>query len=139
MQPNEPANAWWTYVQATSENSTPSTIARKIGVNQSSVWRWQETSPSVAGARAFALGYARPVLEAFVAAGFLTPDEAYPVAQDPRAELRQLSERLIQLSEMTEEHTADGHHRYSWKVTYPLAGGQVVIEPKSAPVKPAVG
>lgn len=71
---HEPMN-WWVYVTRVTGGASTSTIAQRTGLNQSSVTRWRNTGPSVAGVRAFALGYERPILEAFLAAEFLTTDE----------------------------------------------------------------
>lgn len=68
---------WWAYVQRHAEGENNSVIARKVGLTPSSVGRWaKDTRPDPIPAAAFARAYGRPVLEAFVAAGFLTPEEA---------------------------------------------------------------
>lgn len=53
-------------------------IARKTGVDQSSVSRWKTSGRpgNVDNVAKLARGYGHPVLEAFVAAGFLTSAEA---------------------------------------------------------------
>ena len=69
--------AWWAYVQKRAKGESNSRIAQAVGVTPSSVSRWGGGSmPDPAQAAAFARAYGRPVLEAFVAAGFLTPQEA---------------------------------------------------------------
>jgi transcriptional regulator with XRE-family HTH domain len=96
-----PASDWWSYVLRTSANGSPSEIARRIGVSQSSVWRWKESSPSVTGVRAFAQGYDRPVLEAFVAAGFLWPDECWGTGHpNPSTELTLLARRITEIAKV---------------------------------------
>lgn len=69
--------AWWAYVQKRAKGESNSRIAQAVGVTPSSVSRWGSGSmPDPAQAAAFARAYGRPVLEAFAAAGFLTPQEA---------------------------------------------------------------
>lgn len=67
---------WPAYVRAiTDENHAA--IGRRIGITGASVGRWFNGSqPDPATAAAFARAYGRPVLETFVAAGFLSSDEA---------------------------------------------------------------
>lgn len=74
---------WWGYVQRISDGATGAAIAKAVGIAQSSVTRWQTGGVRPQHAAEFARHYGRPVLEAFLAAGFLTPDEAKvrPVAQ----------------------------------------------------------
>jgi transcriptional regulator with XRE-family HTH domain len=70
------AVTWWKYVQDTAGPANPSDISRRVGISQSAVTRWQISSPKPETVAAFARAYERPVLEAFVAAGFLTDEEA---------------------------------------------------------------
>lgn len=125
-----PAHGWWAYVLSTSENATPSEIARKIGVSQSSVWRWKESSPSVAGVRSFAQGYERPVLEAFVHAGFLRPEERWGETHlPPVEEMGLLSTRLMELSHLlTHRVPVDGDR--------PTYLSQVIDPPLTVDVQP---
>lgn len=68
---------WWSYVKSVAQGDTNATIAKKVGISAPSVSRWQgKNSADPTTAAAFARAYGRPVLEAFVAAGFLTADEA---------------------------------------------------------------
>lgn len=81
---------WWAYVRKHSGGAPNAHIASAVGVTPSSVGRWgRGSSPDPAQAAAFARAYDRPVLEAFIAAGFLTPDEAEqrPSAPPSLAEL----------------------------------------------------
>lgn len=73
--PGSPA-AWWHYVKRVAGEDSPSDIARRVGIGPSSVGRWQISSPKVDNVRAFATAYDRPVLEAFIAAGILSEEEA---------------------------------------------------------------
>lgn len=95
--------AWWEYVQRIAGTSSPSEIGRQTGLGPSSVSRWVVSSPKPDSVRQFAHAYHRPVLEAFVAADFLTEEEAgvtkvpadlYDVATDALlAELRRRTAR----------------------------------------------
>lgn len=70
--------SWWTYVQRVAPNAPQAEIAAAAGVTASTVSRWGSGKQGV-DAKAvitFARGYGRPVLEALVAAGLLTPAEA---------------------------------------------------------------
>ena len=67
---------WWTYVTEITAGATLESIARQVNVSQGTVSRWQASTPKPGTVAAFAKAYGRPVLEAFVAAGFLTPEEA---------------------------------------------------------------
>ncbi|KAB8186947.1 XRE family transcriptional regulator [Nonomuraea phyllanthi] len=68
--------SWWTYVQQIAGQASAREISRRTGIGQTSVNRWQHASPKPENVATFARTYERPVLEAFVAAGFLTEEEA---------------------------------------------------------------
>lgn len=71
--------SWIEYVRRIAGKDAPQTaIAKAAGVTGPTVSRWLNGSQGVApeAARNFAKHYKRPVLEAFVAAEFLTADEA---------------------------------------------------------------
>ncbi|MEV4097013.1 helix-turn-helix domain-containing protein [Streptosporangium saharense] len=68
--------SWWEYVQRVSGEITQAAIAERMGMSQSAVGRWQSSTPKPEAVRAFAHAFDRPVVEAFVAAGFLTEEEA---------------------------------------------------------------
>lgn len=74
---------WSGYVESVTKDG-PTAIASRIGVSAPSVSRWWGTTnrPRPEQAAEFARQYNRPVLEAFIAAGFLTPEEA---SQQPSA------------------------------------------------------
>lgn len=92
---------WWSYIRDVTADPQKQ-IAARCGVEQSTVSRWKQdqSNPEPAAAAAFARAYSRPVLEAFLAAGFLTPSEA---RQRPpsRTEAAQLSDDQI-LAELRE-------------------------------------
>ncbi len=67
---------WWEYVQRVAGTSSPTEIGRRARIGQSSVGRWHNSSPKPENVVAFARAYDRPPLEAFVAAKFLTEEEA---------------------------------------------------------------
>jgi len=67
---------WWQYVEQTAPGRTQEQIARQVGVSAATITRWRASEPKPANVAAFARAYSRPVLEAFVAAGFLTPEDA---------------------------------------------------------------
>lgn len=68
---------WPKYVAKISSNAQQKDIARAAGVDGSTVSRWKSgLAPKPENVAAFARSYRRPVLEAFVAAGYLTPEEA---------------------------------------------------------------
>ena len=70
------AMTWWEYVSKTAPTDTNDAIARAAGVTAPTVSRWRTFTPRPEAVSAFARAYGRPVLEAFIAAGFLTPEEA---------------------------------------------------------------
>lgn len=67
---------WWDYVQSVTRGRTNVAIADLVGVTPSSVGKWKESLPHPVQAAAFARAFDRPVIEAFVYAGYLTEDEA---------------------------------------------------------------
>lgn len=68
-------------------------IAKRAGLTQPSVNRWQTTVPRPANVVAFARAYERPVLEAFVAAGWLSEDDVQMI-EAPR-NLRELDAKKL--------------------------------------------
>jgi transcriptional regulator with XRE-family HTH domain len=74
--------SWGDYVAKVIGADRQSDVARKTGIDQTTISRWLSRSPrserriSSQSVAAFARGYGRPVLEAFVAAEFLSPEEA---------------------------------------------------------------
>jgi transcriptional regulator with XRE-family HTH domain len=69
---------WPEYVRRLSRGDNQVAIEARTSIDQGTVSRWLrgKTTPSPAQAAKFAQGYDGNVLEAFVAAGFLTPEEA---------------------------------------------------------------
>jgi transcriptional regulator with XRE-family HTH domain len=69
---------WWDYIQQHAHGDTQAEIAHRSGVTAPTVSRWSTGKQGVdpKAAASFARAYGRPVLEAFVAAEFLTAEEA---------------------------------------------------------------
>lgn len=70
--------SWEAFVRNTIGTDQQKQAAVRAGIDQSAISRWLKTgTPGTAeNVAAFARGYNRPVLEAFIAAGFLTEKEA---------------------------------------------------------------
>lgn len=68
--------AWIDYVRQHAGGDDDTAIGRRIGVSGASVGRWRTSAPKPESVRAFAAAYQVSVLEAFVAAGFLTAAQA---------------------------------------------------------------
>lgn len=69
--------SWWTYVTQTSGTDSPKEMQSRTGIDGPNFSRWKGGhTPKVGMVAEFARAYGRPVLEAFIAAGFLTADEA---------------------------------------------------------------
>lgn len=70
-------NRWWEYVQRTADTTRQRDISERTGIDATNVTRWKSGQiPKAETVAHFARTYGRPVLEAFVAAGFLTEAEA---------------------------------------------------------------
>lgn len=69
---------WWSYIEQHARGDSKATIAVAAGVSAPTVSRWSTGQQGVdpQNAARFARSYGRPVLEALVAAGFLTSQEA---------------------------------------------------------------
>lgn len=81
---------WSEYVRRVVGRDKQTDVARKTGIDQTTISRWLNPSQRGPAARIssqnvarFARGYGRPVLEAFVVAGFLTADEAGMTTAEP--------------------------------------------------------
>lgn len=90
--------SWWEYVQRIADTTRQRDIAERTGIDATNVTRWKSGQvPKAAMVAEFARAYERPVLEAFVAAGFLTPDEA-KVRPAPAPDYSQLTnDELLEL------------------------------------------
>lgn len=80
---------WTTYVRRVVGTDTQTQVAARTGINQTTISRWlnPDTSEgrrlSSQAVATFARGYGRDVLEAFVVAGFLEPEEANMATSEP--------------------------------------------------------
>lgn len=70
--------SWWKYVERIAPGAQQAEIAKAAGVTPPTVSRWSTGKQGIdpKAAASFARAYRRPVLEAFVAAEFLTEREA---------------------------------------------------------------
>lgn len=70
---------WAEYVHQHTADQTQGQVAARTGINQATISRWRagrEVQPTAQAVVAFARGYGLPPVEALVAAGVLSPDEA---------------------------------------------------------------
>lgn len=92
---------WSEYLRTVAPDAQQREIAQAAGVDQATVSRWRRTEapPRPENVAAFARAFDRPVLEAFVAAGFLSASEANERPRGrPRLELITDTELLTELS-----------------------------------------
>ncbi|MFQ6170400.1 hypothetical protein ACK8HX_02235 [Oryzobacter sp. R7] len=69
--------SWWEYVTRTSGTESPKAMSATTGIDGPNFSRWKQGHvPKAEMATQFARAYGRPAIEALVAAGFLTPEEA---------------------------------------------------------------
>ncbi|MGW4426398.1 helix-turn-helix domain-containing protein [Streptosporangium sp. NPDC004631] len=70
-------DTWWQYVERITSGATQRAIAATIDVDKATVWRWKTgTAPSPEAVIRLARAYQRPIVEALVASGAITPEEA---------------------------------------------------------------
>jgi transcriptional regulator with XRE-family HTH domain len=112
------ASQWTDYVQSVVEpGERQIDIAARTGIDQTTISRWlsgDQKSITPRSVALFARGYGRPVLEAFVVAGFLTESEAglkISDVVDPRklsdaVLLREVQRRL--LAQQADDESRDG-------------------------------
>lgn len=69
---------WWQYVERISGGATQVAIGAAAGVDKVTVWRWkaERATPSAEVVIRLARAYGRPVVEALVASGTITAEEA---------------------------------------------------------------
>lgn len=93
---------WWQYVQRVTSGATQTAIAAVTGVDKSTVWRWKadKANPSPDAAIRLARAFRRPVAEALVASGVITPDEAGVTEVFVRADATELDDAEL----ITEMH-----------------------------------
>lgn len=89
---------WSTYIDATSGGAKNSEIARRVGVDPATVGRWRTgmTDPNPRQVVAYARAFDRPSVEALIAAGYITAEEAgVPVSDAPADPLAGVSTRNL--------------------------------------------
>lgn len=101
--------SWWQYVTRTSGTESPKAMAASTGIDGPNFSRWKAGHvPKVEMVAQFARAYHRPVLESFVAAGFLTAAEARskPASAPDYSQLT--NDELLELvrQRMGEQHAA---------------------------------
>lgn len=89
---------WWEYAERVAQTDSPKAIATRTGIEGPNVSKWKSgTVPRPQIVAQFARGYGRPVLEAFVAAGFLTAGEAKERPAAPPDFTRLSNDELLEL------------------------------------------
>ena len=79
-------DSWSAYVRRLSGTMNQTEVAEKVGMAQSNVGRWlrgERAVPRAESVIAFARAFNQPPVEALIAAGYLTPDEAASTARTP--------------------------------------------------------
>lgn len=104
---------WRTYVRQVVGDDRNAEISRKTGIDQGIISRWLKSDGTAPGvtpptARAFALGYGRPVLEAFTRAGILYPEETGFSADPQKVDWTMVSDAEL-LAEV--RHRLERKHR----------------------------
>lgn len=67
--------SWWDFVIQTA-GGNQSEIGRRMGISQPTVSQWRTSTPRPETVRRFAEAYRVPVIKAFIAAGYLSEEEA---------------------------------------------------------------
>jgi transcriptional regulator with XRE-family HTH domain len=78
---------WTDYVRRIAENLNQLEIAAKTGISQTNIGRWLRGAPGIPKADnvvQFARAFDQPPVEALMAAGYITPDEAGVKAKLPK-------------------------------------------------------
>lgn len=110
-------STWYDYVTRVAGTTTQSQIERETGIGQSNLSRWKSGGvPSHEHASRVARSYGRPVLEAFVAAGLLTAEEANAeIVAEPSMDqisdqtlLEEVAYRLAHRAQAVELYMASG-------------------------------
>lgn len=101
----EKTNTWWAYVERIG-GTNQSAIAKRMTdggtpFTPASISRWRDSVPKPSSVRAFASAYGRPVLEAFVAAGFLDERDVDPDWSPEVVKLLDTVETSVLISELS--------------------------------------
>jgi transcriptional regulator with XRE-family HTH domain len=67
---------WWQYVVKVIGTDNQSEIARRVGLSQPTVRAWKTSAPKPESLRKFAEATGRPILEAQIVLGWITPEQA---------------------------------------------------------------
>ena len=107
MEKSTNSDLWADYVKSVAGTDTQAVIGQKTGVSAATISRWSVFAPKPENVASFARAYRRPVLEAFIAAGFLTEEEAkqQPAAKTSSASLSNdelLKELEVRLSRQSD-------------------------------------
>lgn len=99
--------SWWDYVEQITRRASQHEIARRLGISPSSVNRWKTSDPKPESVRTFAVEYGRPVPEAFVAAGYMRPEDVEDVDATPpsagQLSVEEAAEQIWGLKALPEE------------------------------------
>lgn len=135
---------WWDYVGRIANGATQDKIARLVDVTGPTIGRWKTSAPRPENVAAFARAYGRPVLEAFIAAGFLTEEDAATQVtitrqQDPSdEELLDLLRRRLE-----RDRQESGSRGDTAPIGVTEAGGEVLVQdselPREAPTSRTPG
>jgi hypothetical protein len=87
------SESWWEYVQRVSAHASNKDVAAAAQMDPSAITRWKKgEKPRAESVVAFARGYRRPVLEALIAADYITQDDLEPKAVQIHDSVTELSD-----------------------------------------------
>lgn len=102
--------SWWDYVERVANTTRQRDIQDRTGIDASNFSRWKTgQTPRPVLVAQFARAYDRPVLEAFVAAGFLTPEEAAERPTAPPSLAQLTDDQLLDEVRARMSEGRDGH------------------------------
>lgn len=128
------------YLHDISGGATNVELGRIAGVSHTSVGRWSRSAPSPEHVTTLARHYARPVVEAMVAAGYLTAEDAHarevrvPLSEYPHHQLLRELERRLDEARSSDPHgtiTSPQHYGEEPRPDeWDLAAGDVARDPR---------
>jgi transcriptional regulator with XRE-family HTH domain len=86
-------STWAEYVERITGGASQTAVAEKAGISQSAVNRWRTVTPKPETVIALARAYDRPLLEAFIAAGWLSKDDT--ALTEIRSSVYELSDDVL--------------------------------------------